>query len=233
MIDRNLNYGRPIIENFANQIGRYTNVVDIGAGGGDDLIIYKKVNPDANLIALEGSEKYISKLEQKGFKTYLHDLEKDKFPFEDESIDVINANQILEHIKNIFWVFNEVSRTLKVGGYFVIGVPNLASLHNRLLLAFGIQPTPLQNDSAHVRGYTKHDILQFMKIYEGGYKLVDFKGSNFYPFPPIIAVPLANFFPNMAWSIFFLFKKNKQYSNEFIKWPVEKRLETQFYLGEE
>jgi len=36
----------------------------------------------------------------------------------------------------------------------------------------------------------------------------------------------------MAWSIFFLLKKTKEYDEEFIKWPIQKRLETNFYLGE-
>lgn len=230
MVDKKLNYGRHNIDSFANQIKEYSNVVDIGAGSGDDLMIYKKYSPSASLIALEGYEPNISKLEARGIKTYKHNLENDKFPFENASIDVISANQILEHIKEIFWIFHEVTRTLKVGGYFVLGVPNLASLHNRLLLCLGKQPTPIQNDSAHVRGYTKSDILQFLKIW-GGYEVMDFKGSNFYPFPPVVAKPLAKLFPNMAWSMCFLLKKTKEYDDEFIKWPVEKRLETNFYLG--
>jgi len=90
----------------------------------------------------------------------------------------------------------------------VLGVPNLASLHNRLLLVIGKQPTSIQNSSAHVRGYTKSDILKLLRIY-GGYEVIVFKGSNFYPFPLLLAKPLAKCFPNMAWSIFFLLKKTK------------------------
>ena len=230
MIDRSLNYGRHIIEYFAKQIKDYDSVLDIGAGSGDDLMIYKKVNPYANLYALEGYEPNIVKLESKGIKAYNHNLEIDKFPFNSESIDVVNANQVLEHTKEIFWIFHEVTRTLKVGGYFVLGVPNLASLHNRILLLFGKQPTSIQNNSAHVRCFTKSDLLQFLNIW-GGYKVIYFKGSNFYPFPPILAKPLARLLPNMAWSIFFLLKKIKRYKDEFIKWPIDKRLETNFYVG--
>jgi len=167
MVDKKLNYGRHNIEDFAKQIKGCNNIVDIGAGSGDDLMIYKKHSPSANLMALEGYEPNVLTLEAKGIKTYMHNLEADKFPFDNKSIDLINANQILEHTKEIFWIFNEVTRTLKIGGYFVLSVPNLASLHNRLLLTIGKQPTPIQNDSAHVRGYTKSDILQFLKIWGG------------------------------------------------------------------
>ena len=230
MIDRTLNYGRHIIEHYAKKLKHYNNVLDIGAGKGDDLMIYKKINPSASLIALEGYEPNRVILESSGIKTYSHNLEQDKFPFDNNTLDIINANQILEHIKEIFWIFHEITRCLKIGGYLVLGVPNLASFHNRLLLLLGKQPTPIQNDSAHLRGYTKSDILQFLKIW-GGYEVTDFKGSNFYPFPPVIAKPLAEIFPNMAWSIFFLLKKTKKYNDEFIKWPEEKRLETNFYIG--
>ena len=203
------------------KIGSYSTVLDIGAGGGYDLMIYRDVDSAAKLMALEGYEPNIATLESKGVVTFSHNLETDEFPFEDNSIDVVSANQILEHTKEIFWIFHEVTRTLKIGGHFVVAVPNLASLHNRLLLLLGKQPTSVQNDSAHIRGYTKSDMLQFLKIW-GGYEVIDFKGSNFYPFPPILAKPLARIFPNSAWSIFFLLKKTQEYNNEFIQWPIEK-----------
>ncbi len=115
----------------------------------------------------------MNSLIKKGIKVYDLNIEKDALPFDNESIDVVNANQILEHVKEIFWIFHNVSRVLKIGGYFVISVPNLASLHNRILLMIGRQPTSIRNYSAHVRGFTKNDIIKFTKIW-GGYKLIGF-----------------------------------------------------------
>ena len=230
MIDKSLNYGRHNISYFARIISHYTVVLDLGAGKGDDLLIYKSINPSAKIMALEGYAPNIPLLQSRGVHAITHNLEVDRFPFDDLSLDVVNANQILEHTKEIFWIFHEVTRCLKVGGYFVVAVPNLASLHNRFLLLMGKQPTPIQNDSAHVRGFTKSDFLQFLQIW-GGYELIAFKGSNFYPFPPLIAEPLAKLQPNMAWSIFFLLRKARAYENEFVKWPIQKRLETNFYVG--
>ena len=86
-----------------------------------------------------------------------------------------------------------------MGGKLIIGVPNLASLHNRILLCLGRQPSPIKTHSAHVRGYTKYDLLDFLQsCFPEGYALKDFKGSNFYPFPPVVAKPLAQILPNMA-----------------------------------
>jgi ubiquinone/menaquinone biosynthesis C-methylase UbiE len=159
-------------------------------------------------------------------------MESDKLPFPDGSIDLVLTNQFLEHTKEIFWIMHEVSRVLKPGGHLIVGVPNLASLHNRLLLLFGRQPTCIQNASAHVRGYTKSDFKKFLsKPFPGGFNFIAFKGSNFYPFPPVIAKPLARIFPNLAWGITMLFQKQTTYRNEYLSFPTQEKLETNFFLG--
>ncbi len=160
-------------------------------------------------------------------------LELDPLPFEDGSIDVVLSNQVMEHVKEIFWILHQVTRSLRVGGYLILGVPNLASYHNRLLLLLGKQPTAIQNHSAHLRGYTRHDILRmFEMIFPGGYELVGFRGANFYPFPSFLAKPLAKILPNGAWGIFMLFKKKRVYNEEFLMHPVVARLETNFYVAD-
>jgi hypothetical protein len=112
-------------------------------------------------------------------------------------------------------------------------VPNLASLHNRLLLAAGRQPSPIKSASAHVRGFTKPDLIGFAnECFPGGYELDQYGGSNFYPFPPLIAKPLSVLFPSLSWGIFLLLKKCSIYENEFIAFPRVNKLETNFYLGE-
>lgn len=232
MIDRDLNYGRHIIEHYLASVKGYHTVLDLGAGQGDDLLLAKKVNPSAQLHAVECYGPYIQNLENKGIKVHSLNIEQDKFGFADESVDIIIANQILEHTKEIFWILHEVSRTLQIGGKAIIGVPNLASLHNRLLLLLGQQPTSLKNNSAHVRGYTLPDFKKLLDSgFPGGYKLLKCEGSNFYPFPPVIAKSLAKVFPTMAWSIFLLIEKQKKYNNEFLEYPITNRLETNFFLG--
>jgi len=159
-------------------------------------------------------------------------MERESLPFAGDSFDVVMSNQTLEHVKEIFWIMHEISRTLKVNGHLIIGVPNLASFHNRFMLLLGRQPTCLQNHSAHVRGYTRHDILRLLNlVFPGGYDLVEFGGSNFYPFPRWFAKPLAKLMPNNAWAIFLLLKKVKPYNGEFLEFPIQKELQTNFYLG--
>lgn len=232
MIDRSLNYGRHHIYDYLLKALPYSSVLDIGAGCGVDLAIAKQVNSAAKQIAIEAYAPYVEKLSLQGVQVHPLNIEKDSLPFNDESIDVVIANQVLEHTKELFWIFHEISRVLAVGGKLIIGVPNLASLHNRLLLLLGKQPSPIQNASAHVRGYTKHDLTRFVSLcFPGGYELIEFKGSNFYPLPPLLARPLAGILPNMAWGIFLMFEKRTKYSRHFLDFPVQKKLETNFFLG--
>lgn len=232
MIDRSLNYGRHLIKDFLGSVQIANTVVDLGAGHGADLSLVRHAHPVAKLHAVECWPPYIDELTSQNVVVHPLNIEKDKLPFSSESVDIVIANQVLEHTKEIFWIFHEVSRTLRVGGYFIIGVPNLASLHNRLLLAFGRQPSPIKSSSAHVRGFTKGDLVGFVDdCFPCGYSLERFGGSNYYPFPPAIAKPLATLFPTSSWGIFLMLKKRVNYQGEFIAYPVDQKLETNFFLG--
>ena len=235
MIDRSLNYGRHLIKEFIKKTNLNLDqikIVDIGAGHGNDLSIAGEIYPNSTRWGVESFKPYADHLATLGISVVNINIEKDKLPFEDESVDIIIANQVLEHCKEIFWIFHEASRVLKKGGVFIIGVPNLASLHNRALLLFGIQPTPIKTASAHVRGFTLGDLKGFVSsCFPGGYKIVNFAGANFYPFPGLIAKPLAKAMPKGAWGIFISFQKCSEYNNEFIKFPEEEKLETNFWLG--
>lgn len=232
MIDRSLNYGRPIIKQFLKSIRNVNSIVDIGAGTGVDLDIAHQVFPDAQILGIEVHPPYIGDLEKKGYLIRSANIERDNFPFNDHEIDVVMANQILEHTKEIFWIWHEISRILKVGGYFILGVPNLASLHNRILLALGFQPTAIHVGSAHVRGFTKPGIKQFLHdVCPGLYNLKSFRGSNFYPFPAIIAKPMARAFPSMAAGSFYLLKKEKEYHGEILEFAAPGKMETNYYTG--
>ena len=232
MIDRSLNYGRHHIKNFIRGVNAFPVIVDLGAGGGVDLGIARSVHPTAEIHAVECWPPYVNSLSGMGITVHQIDIERDALPFANGTVDIIIANQVLEHTKDIFWIFHEISRVLKVGGSLIVGVPNLASLHNRILLALGRQPSAIQSASAHVRGFTKPDLVRFCgTCFAGGFELSDFGGSNFYPFPPVIAKPLAKLLPSFSWGIFFHFVKIKDYERQFLAFPLENKLETNYYLG--
>ena len=50
---------------------------------------------------------------------------------------------------------HEFSRVLKVGGQIIVGLPNLAALHRRILLLLGKQPTCIRANGALSEGSLK------------------------------------------------------------------------------
>ena len=52
------------------------------------------------------------------------DLEKDKLPFDDDSVDSIQAKHFIEHLRDVQNVMNEAWRVLRKGGEFDIRVPH-------------------------------------------------------------------------------------------------------------
>lgn len=53
----------------------------------------------------------------------------DKFPFEDESFDVITSSCVFEHIIYVDRILNEMDRVLKPGGTLMIHCPNWSSFN--------------------------------------------------------------------------------------------------------
>lgn len=189
-------YGPHIIDRFARQVPEVRTVVDLGAGRARDLGIVKDAHPSARTIAIEGGHEYARALEGKVDEVHVLDIERDRLPFANESIDLVIANQVLEHTKEVFWIFHEVTRSLKVGGHFLFGVPNVASLHNRLLLPFGVHPTQAKMCSAHVRCFSKRDTVRFLEsVFPGGYRVTGFAGSQFFPLPARAARVASRLFP--------------------------------------
>ena len=155
-------------------------------------------------------------------------MEGEKLPFEDETVDILIVNQILEHCKEIFWIFHELTRVLKVNGILIVGVPNLGSFHNRILLILGKQPSCIKINSAHVRGFTYSGLNNFLnQIYPEGYEIKKFNGSKFYPFSSSIAKILSWLFPAISFGIFFKFKKTLSYKYNFL--VSTKNLDTNYF----
>ncbi len=232
LVDDSETYGPAVVPRYLRRLHGVNAVLDVGAGYGRDLGFAKSRCKGASLHAVECLPGNIAALESMGVASYACNIETDRLPFDDASIDLVIANQILEHTKELFWISHEITRVLKEGGHAIIGVPNIASLHNRLGLLFGKHPTQAKACSAHVRCFSKNDFLSFLrKGFPGGYELESFDGSQFYPFPRILARPLAKAFPSMAFSIFFLLRKTKPYTRSFLDYPLAAKLETNFKTG--
>jgi SAM-dependent methyltransferase len=231
IVDHTETYGRHILDKVIHNLD-ISICVDLGCGNGDDLWVVKNNYPKSRCIGIDFGGWNKEKLIERGIEPVLVNIENQPLPLESESVDFIIANQILEHTKEIYWINHEIFRTLKIGGYLYLGVPNVLSLHNRVLGIFGIHPTSSKMISAHIRVFSRNDTLLFYKVIATDFAVVKgFYGSQFYPFPKLIARPLAAILPSFAFTIFFLIKKTEKYNGEFIEWLSKAQLETNFFTG--
>ena len=209
-----LNYGRAIITRWAAEAFRAkengpVRVLDLGCGHGDDLVnIARAISPrPAELFAIEAYPPNQAEARGRGIAVADVNLETAVYPYDDSFFDLIVANQIIEHTKEIFWIFGECSRILKPDGMMIVGVPNLASFHNRILLLCGDQPSSIELLGPHVRGIAVPGFRRFIEA-DGVFRVGRIRGSNFYPLPPFLSRVASFLFPRFAVSIFFLIKKH-------------------------
>jgi hypothetical protein len=79
-----------------------------------------------------------------------------------------------------------VSPVLRGRGSLIVGVPDLASMHGRILLACGHQPTQIRSASAHVHGFTRRGVFMRLvkqRVYEGqflSFPVVNRLETNYY-----------------------------------------------------
>jgi SAM-dependent methyltransferase len=166
--------------------GAAPTLLDVGCWDGAHTDRYAKLL-GAQARGVEIFEAQAREAEARGIEVARLDLESDHFPWPDASVDVVVSNQVFEHLKNVWRPMSEIHRVMKPGGRLILSVPNLGSLHNRVLMALGRQPTSIRTLGPHVRGYTFGEIQRFIAL-GGAFRIEEARGVGFYPFP----VPLAN-----------------------------------------
>tara|TARA_Y100001968_G_scaffold84979_1_gene76105 strand:+ start:430 stop:1167 length:738 start_codon:yes stop_codon:yes gene_type:complete len=230
IVDHRESYGRHLVKRISRKISP-KSCLDIGAGDGIDLSIVKENSQDCELNGLDFRLDNQNLIDL-GVNTFQIDIEKDELPFLDNSFDLIIANQVMEHVKEIYWINHQIFKKLKIGGYFFMGVPNLLALHNRILPLFGEHPSCIKMISAHIRGYSIKDTLLYYNIIGKDFLEIEkIYGSQFYPLPKRMS-RIANFlFPSLSTSIFFLIRKKGFYDKQFISWIENNTLATSFYKG--
>ena len=153
-------------------------LLDIGSGKGNHLVGFKRCNYEA-----EGLDKRKECVEiLKEFTIKECNIERDKFPYEDNTFDWVFSKSVLEHVWNIDNFMTEALRILKPGGRAVLMTP-----------AWESQYKFFWDDYTHVKAFTRKSLQNAMKI--NGFQNV--KVSFFFQLPFIWEYPYLSFIPKL------------------------------------
>jgi SAM-dependent methyltransferase len=94
----------------------FSEVLGVGSAYGDELMpILERCGKVTILEPADGfqNDKF----------TYVKPLPSGRFPFEDNSFDLITCLSVLHHIPNVSFVIDEIARVLRPGGYVLLTEP--------------------------------------------------------------------------------------------------------------
>jgi SAM-dependent methyltransferase len=145
------------------------------------------------------------------------DLE-EAWPFADGSVDVVHANQVIEHVKRVDHFVAELRRVLRADGRAIVCTENLASWHNVAALVVGYQPFSLTNISnerpignrfalhageppagepwQHIHVLTLTALRDLFVAH--GFAIESYWGTGYHPLPGRVAQRLAQLDPRHA-----------------------------------
>lgn len=118
-------------------------ILDIGCGDGGKLFRYLNYKPQ-QFCGVEASPEHKALAEKRGIKVAAFDLNQ-RWPYVDNSFDVVHCAYLIEHLHNSRLFAMETFRVLKPGGTAVITSENLCSFLNLGAMVLGYTPFTLAN----------------------------------------------------------------------------------------
>lgn len=112
--------GRSKLRHYNQAVKNFKRILDLGCGDGltAKLVFNKKID-----YGLDNDKYYIELAKKSGvYKKVLFADARD-IPLKDSSVNLVFSNCVIEHIKDLDLVLNEVSRLLKKDGYFIFTAP--------------------------------------------------------------------------------------------------------------
>ena len=184
------------------------SLLDCGCDDGEWTLELGRQIGKVRLFGIEIVEERRRLAREKGIDAKVGNLNS-RFPFSDESIDVVHANQVIEHLADTDNFIKEIWRVLKPNGYAVICTENLASWHNIFALLLGWQPFSLSNvcetrfqignplaihseeSSVNPESWQHLRVFAYRGLkdvfVEHGFEVVHYEGSGYYPLPNLFS----------------------------------------------
>lgn len=130
-----------------------SKILDIGAGSGHCLIPLKKAGWQ-NLWAIDIDDFNKDLFQKSGINFNRLDVEKEKFPYNDNFFDVILSFHLIEHLFNPSNFIDETNRILKTDGIFILVTPDWRK-----------QYKSFYRDHTHIHPYDKESIARLLRCY--------------------------------------------------------------------
>jgi len=106
------------------------DLLEVGFGAGRNLELFK--GKGVNMYGVDVAEDMVEETKKnlKNEKLNLRHLNAENgLPYKDHSFDLIMCIRVLKYMKKWPFVISEISRTLRKGGYAIVEIPNLFSIH--------------------------------------------------------------------------------------------------------
>ena len=131
--------------------------LDIGPGTGR-WINFLKSFQCKKVFALDISDTVKKKCHKLCNEFFLMDIESKAIPLKSNSVDVIIAIEVIEHIRDSEIFLREILRISKPGGLILLTMPNVISLISRIRMIFGVLPVAISSDKTHVKFYRQRAV---------------------------------------------------------------------------
>ena len=147
------------------------NYLDIGCQAGHLIRAIRNRFDKCAGIDIGNYGRWWEKIENAEF--YIHDMDKDRLPFTDESFDVVTSFMTLEHLFDVFGAVEEIARVIKPGKYAIVETPNAAYIKHIIGLLrgnvprTGAQQYPFSRekgwDGQHLHYFTLRELIRLCR----------------------------------------------------------------------
>jgi SAM-dependent methyltransferase len=126
-------------------------LLDLGSSDGETLRHFAELRPDLRLFSVDIAG--APAIYPRGCQFHRADLESDRLPWPDASLDAITCMQLVEHLRDLTLLLQEAARLLKPGGRIFFETPHpktltLPSLRGRAAGTFTVN---FHDDPTHVQ----------------------------------------------------------------------------------
>jgi SAM-dependent methyltransferase len=186
-------------------VGSNVSLLDLGTHRGDFTARLAGHVKAERVAGVELIERHAAVARSRGIDVAVADLD-EGIPFPSGSFDIVNANQVIEHVRRTDVLLREIRRVVKPHGLACISTNNLSSWHNVVSLGLGMQPMPMHVSDeiivgnplnpenrwghrdlgrTHLRLFTARALAELAAHH--GLATERIQAVGYYPLPPLLA----------------------------------------------